>query len=127
MCNSIHCKRTFEDPQENKRIGKLAQHVQREATGYYCGYTFKGQPVGRKYLRMAAECNNYLEESLKDKTSGQQWHRVTHNLYSNFQHRCMARSAPEDVNLAANWQNQDVMNAEFFGLTAQCNFQEVFC
>ena len=76
---------------------------------------------------MAAECNNYLEDSLKDKTPGQQWHRVTHNLYSQFQHRCMARSAPEEVNLAANWHKQDVMNAVFFARTSQCNFLEVCC
>ena len=28
-----------------KRICKIAQRAQRNATGYYCGYTFKVQPV----------------------------------------------------------------------------------
>ena len=38
-----------------KKICKLAQRAAREATGYYAGYTFKGQPIGVKYLNAAAE------------------------------------------------------------------------
>jgi hypothetical protein len=57
-----------------KILGKLAQRAQREATGYYCGYTFKAQPVGAKYLRAAGESLNYLDIGLKDKTAGQLLH-----------------------------------------------------
>jgi len=98
---------------DNKVINKLAQRVQREATGYYCGYTFKGQPVGRKYLRAAAESMNYLTTGMEDKTHGQQWHRITHRLYLEFQHRCMARTAPEESNLSAQWHDHDVRMPSF--------------
>ena len=64
------------DPQEMKRVSKLAQRVQRECTGYFCGYTFKGQPVGRKYLRLAAESSNYLEDILKDKSAKSLSHMI---------------------------------------------------
>ena len=49
---------------------KLAQRAQREGAGYYCGYTFKAQPVGRKLLNAAVSSLNYLEETLQDKTPG---------------------------------------------------------
>ena len=40
---------------EMKTVSKIAQRVQRESTGYYCGYTFKRQAIGRKYLLKAAQ------------------------------------------------------------------------
>ena len=52
---------------------KIAQRAQRETTGYYCGYTFKVQPVGRKLLNAAVSSLNYLEETLQDKTPGSMW------------------------------------------------------
>ena len=36
---------------ELKRVCKLDQRAQREATSYFCGYTCKRQPVGRFELR----------------------------------------------------------------------------
>ena len=42
------------DPAELKRVCKLAQRAQREATGYFCGYTCKKQPVGRFELKQIA-------------------------------------------------------------------------
>ena len=49
-CPSATCKQKAKEmlSQVNiKTVAKLAQRVQREATGYYCGYTFKGQVTGR--------------------------------------------------------------------------------
>ena len=69
--------------------------------------------MGKKYLRIAAQNHNYLTDMLKDKTPGQVWHRATHNLYTTFQHRCIARGAPEETNLAAYWHKHDVTGAEF--------------
>ena len=53
-----------------KRLSKLMQRVQRETTGYYCGYTFKGQTAGKKELRAAAESWSYVAVGLRDKTPG---------------------------------------------------------
>jgi hypothetical protein len=96
-----------------KILAKIAQRAQREATGYYCGYTFKAQPVGAKYLRAAAESLNYMDVGLKDKTAGQQWHVATHRILTEFQYRCTSRTAPEEVNLCSGWHDQDPTNAEF--------------
>ena len=113
MCNSSACKEKLSCPREQKVVSKLAQRVQRQCTGYYCGYTFKPQPVGRKYLRGASESLNYLTAGLRDKSAGQQWHRITHRALIDLQHRCMRRTAPEEYNLAANSEEHDVTSAEF--------------
>ena len=97
-------------------MSKLAQRAQREATGYYCGYTFKRQPVGTKYLKAVAESYNHVEDSSKGKTVAQQWHRVTHRILSDFQHRCMVRTAPEEWNLGSQWHSHDPTAAEFVRL-----------
>ena len=75
---------------EIRRLSKLAQRVQREVTSYYCGYTFKRQPVGTKYLKAVGETYNHVEESYKTKTVAQQWHHISHRVLTDFQHRCMA-------------------------------------
>ncbi len=78
-----------------KQVSKLAQRVQREATGYYCGYTFKGQPADRKHIAAAAKSLDYLTTGLEDKTEGQRLHRATHRRLIDMQHRCMTRAAEE--------------------------------
>jgi hypothetical protein len=96
-----------------KGISRLAQRVQREATGYYCGYTFKGQVVGRKYILQAVKSLDYLTTGLQDKTEGQRLHRITNRVFTDIHHRCMARPAAEEWTLPAFSHEQDVTNAEF--------------
>ena len=78
-----------------KAIMKLGQRAQREATGYYCGYTFKRQPVGRYELKATAQSLNFVRSSLTDKRPGQQWHRVTQKMVSELHQRCVIRTAPK--------------------------------
>ena len=96
-----------------KQVSKLAQRIQLEATGYYCGYTFKGQPTGRKYIAAAAKSLDYLTTGLEDKTEGQKLHRATHRLMIDMQHRCMTRPAAEEWNLATYWHDQDMTSADY--------------
>ena len=44
---------------------------------------------------------------------GKQWQRITHRVLVDFQHRCMRRTAPEEWNLCANYQEHDPTCAEF--------------
>ena len=92
---------------------KIGQRAQREATGYYCGYTFKRQPVGRHALEATSQTLDFVEASLKGRTEGQQWHRVSNRVLQDLQHRCMVRPTTEEFNLAVNAHEQDVTNAEF--------------
>ena len=95
-----------------KKISRLMQRVQRETTGYYCGYTFKSQVVGRKYLLQASKSLDYMEEGLEEKSEGQRMHRMTNRLLVDMQHRCISRPAAEEWNLAVFAHDQDVANAE---------------
>ena len=113
LCKSKACAARMSSARDAKVISKLAQRTQRQCTGYYCGYTFKPQPVGRKFTQLAAQSLNYLGEKLKDKTAGQRWHRLTHRILIDQQHRCCRRTAPEEWNLAINYHEQDVTSAEF--------------
>ena len=105
-----------------KGISRLAQRVQREATGYYCGYTFKGQVVGHKYILQAAKSLDYLSTGLGDKTEGQRLHRIANRVSTYIHHRCMARPAAEEWTLSAFSHAQDVTNAEFIRTYMSANF-----
>ena len=116
LCTSRVCKERAHQLMQTmdlRKISKLQQRVQREATGYYCGYTFKGQVVGRKYLLQASRAYDYMEPELADKTEGQRMHRMTNKLFVDMQHRCVARPAAEEWTLAAYQHQQDVTNSEF--------------
>ena len=113
VCNSKTCQSLLGSSRDVKIASKVAQRVQRQCTGYYCGYSFKPQPVGRKYLAGAAESLSYLNTGMKDKSVGQRWHRITHRVLVDFQHRCMRRTAPEEWNLSANFHEHDPTAAEF--------------
>lgn len=89
------------------------QRVQREITGYYCGYTFKGQTVGKKMLLKASGTLDYLTPTLAKKTATQRMHQITNRVFMDIHHRCAARPANEEWNLAAFWHAEDVTNAEF--------------
>ena len=112
-CCSKACKASLEDPQERKRMAIMAQRACRECTGYHSGYTFKRQPIGIKYLDAAAETLNYVQEGMEKKTANAQYHYITHRMLQDMQHRCTARTAVEETNLAANWDDHDVKKAEF--------------
>ena len=90
---------------DNRHMGKVAkigQRAQREATGYYCGYPFKRQPIGRFAVEATSRALNFVEESLKDRRPGQQWNRASNRVLQDLQNRCMVRPSTEEVNLAAH-------------------------
>ena len=98
-CPSRTCREHAEELRSSSSIqavSKLAQRVQREATGYYCGYSFKGQVIGRKYLLQASKTLDYMTTGLEDKTQGQRLHRITNRVFIDTQHRCMSRTAAEE-------------------------------
>ena len=77
MCPSEACRKRLEMITETKPISKLAQRAQREATGYYCGYTFKGQPVGKRFVKAADPT-----AGMEDNTPGQRRGAASHTARS---------------------------------------------
>ena len=112
-CNNAKCKDSCEQPAFVKKLSKLSQRVSRECAGYHSGCTFKRQPVGVKYLDAASETLNYVIDGMQQKNAAQKYHYITHRMMQDMQHRCIARTAPEEWNLAANWHEHDAKNAEF--------------
>lgn len=123
LCKNKACKASLRLPGMLKSLAKLAQRVCRECTGYHSGYTFKKQPIGVKYLDAAAETLNYVVDGMEAKTSAQKYHYITHRILQDLQHRCIARTMPEETNVAANWDEQDVTNAEFIRTYQTADFQ----
>ena len=99
VCKSAKCKQLLEvnSKRATKLVCKLAQRVQRECTGYFCGYTFKGQPVGDSHIKKIAKSCDYVRHSdMKDKSVAQIHHRISHRVFHDLQYRCMLRTAPEE-------------------------------
>jgi len=95
-CNNAKCKDSCEEPVFVKKLSILSQRVSRECTGYHSGYTFKRQPVGVKYLDAASETLNYVIDGVQQKNAAQKYHYITHRMMQDMQHRCIARTAPEE-------------------------------
>ena len=112
-CQSTACAFHSKNPKDLKHMSKMAQRACRECTAYHCGYTFKHQPIGVKYLDAAANTLNYVTDSMDKKKPNSKYHYMTHRILQDFQHRCIQRTAPEEQNLAANWHEHDVRSAEF--------------
>ena len=123
FCRSKACKSSFQDPKAFKNLAKIAQRACRECTGYHSGYTFKRQPIGVKYLDAASDTLNYVTEGMESKTANQKYHYITHRMLQDTQHRCIARTTPEEWNLAANWNKHDVKSAEFMRTYMNKDFQ----
>ena len=118
----LHCNEICKNPkcalQSNcqryiKAVSKITQRIQRLCTGYYCGYTFKSQPVGKKALKGVAESLNYLTSGLSDKSQGKKWHRITHRILTDLHHRSIRRTAAEEWNLALHCDHKDIFAGEF--------------
>ena len=80
LCEDARCIQQAKAMMEKltpKKLAKIVQRVQRESTGYYCGYTFKGQAIGKKYLLQASKSFDYMTPTLEGKTATQRMHRIT--------------------------------------------------
>jgi hypothetical protein len=94
-------------------ISRQAQRAQRAATHYYCVYTFKRQPGGNYELKAIAQALNYVRIGMQERKVAAQWHRISSRVLQDLHHRTTVRTAPEEMNLAANIHPRDVTAAEF--------------
>ena len=54
--------------------------------------------------------------------AGERWHRRTHRVRRDRQHRCKLRTATEEWLLASQWHAHDVTNAEFIRTYMSADF-----
>ena len=98
----------------SRLITAIAYRAQRNTTGYYTGYMQKRQPVGAFELKQATTNLKFLEEKLQGKSNAAQDHDMANHLLEDFEFRGHVRPITEEFNLAANYHQQDVCNAEFY-------------
>ena len=116
------CKADCLQKEDAKVLTAIAYRAQRNTTGYYTGYMQKRQPVGVFELKQATLNLKYLEEKLKNKSNAAQYHNMANRMLGDLEFRGHVRPITEEFNLAANYHEDDVRNAEFYRTFRTRNF-----
>ena len=98
------------------------QRATRERTGYHTGYTFKGQPVGARALRVVDKSLQYLTEKLEHSPPGRRFAAIAKRTMIDFHHSTTTRPATEETMLAMLVESHDAKSAEFMRLYTSLNF-----
>ena len=101
---------------------KLLNRATREMSGYYFGYTFKGQPIGKKALALVDKSFEYLVRSTKDCPEEKRFRRTATRTMVAFNHSTTSRPATEEMMLSMYVDDDDVSNAEFLRLYVNQEF-----
>ncbi|CAE8629629.1 unnamed protein product, partial [Polarella glacialis] len=96
-----------------KKVCLIAQRALKQLTGYFAGYTCKRQPIGKYELQQSQQSLNFLQQKMQTESRGVQVSKVTNRMLSDLEGKGTLRTAAEEVNLAANMNENDVMDAEF--------------
>jgi hypothetical protein len=107
------CKANCLQQHTLRRMISSAQRAQRNTTGYYCGYIQKRQPIGKFELKQAALNLQFLKNSISHRSNAQQYHHAANRMLGDLEYRGHVRPATEEFNLASNYCETDVTNAEF--------------
>ena len=82
------------------RLCKITHRASREMSGYYMGYTFKGQPVGKKAIKLVDKSFEYLVRSLDDLPDEKRFRRTAIRSMVAFHHSTTIRPATEETLLS---------------------------
>ena len=108
------CTHNCLDKKTSRLLTAIAYRAQRNTTGYYTGYMQKRQPVGAFELKQAALNLKFLEDKLQSKSHAAQFHHAANRMLSDLEFRGHVRPITEEFNLAGNFHQHDVCNAEFY-------------
>ena len=84
--------------------------------GYFGGYISKAQPVGMYELKRSMSNLQFLEDKLsqrKNLNAGHQMSHMVNSMFTTLETKGILRTAPEEFMLAAEYNPNDVLNAEF--------------
>ena len=121
-CTSEQCKEVLDVTDERKRrlallrIAKTMQRASREMAGYFYGYTFKGQPVGKKALAILDKSMQYLQKTLEELPAEKRFKRTVNRAMVDFHHSTTTRPSTEEAMLSMYVNDDDVSSAEFIRL-----------
>ena len=105
------------------RLCKVIHRATREMSGYYLGYTFKGQPVGKRALQLVDKSLDYLVRSLEAVPEQKRFRRTVIRSMVTFHHSTTSRPATEETLLSMYVDDDDVTNAEFVRLYVNSEFR----
>ena len=95
------------------RLCKVAQRAARETAGYFFGYTFKGQPVGKNALQLISQSFDYLSMSLEAQPQHRRFQRTATRTMVDFHHNTTSRPTTEEALLSLYASETDAASAEF--------------
>ena len=122
--HDAECTENCLEKESSKLLTAIAYRALRNTTGYYTGYMQKRQPVGAFELKQATANLKFLESKLRNKSSAAQYHNMTNRLcVGDLEFRGHVRPITEEFNLAANYVQDDVCNAEFYRTFVSATFQ----
>ena len=90
------------------RMCKVLHRATREASGYFLGYSFKGQPVGKNALTVASKSFDYLMGSLDKMPEERRFRQTAIRTMVNFHHSTTSRPATEEALLSMFVDDEDV-------------------
>ena len=104
------------------RLCKAAQRAARQTAGYFFGYTFKGQPVGKKALQLISQSFDYLSMSLEAQPQHRRFQRTATRTMVDFHHSTTSRPTTEEASLSLYASESDAASAEFIRLHRSIEF-----
>ena len=104
------------------RLCKISQRASREMAGYFLGYIFKGQPVGKQSLALVDKSLEYLQNVLSDIPEHKRFRPTAARTMVDFHHSTTTRPSTEEALLSMYVDEHDVTSAEFIGLYIKVDF-----
>ena len=98
--------------QEVKRMEQAMSRAGHRATGYFCGYIQKAQPVGRAEVVRAGGQLDYLQHSMGNLSDKQAFVRVANRMLGDLEYRSCIRPLTEEFMLSG-YSDKDVLGGEF--------------
>ena len=116
QCDNADCASSMQTsvpPRERLfllRLCKIIQRASREMAGYFMGYTFKGQPVGKKVYKLVDKSFDYLSQSLAELPEEKRFRRTAIRSMVDFHHSTTNRPATEEALLSMHAHEHGVKN-----------------
>ena len=95
------------------QLCKAVQRAAREMTGYFGGYTFKGQPVGKGAVKLLDKSLEYVRTRLEEAEESTRLRKTALRTMVDFHHSTTTRPSTEEMNLSLHVCKDDVRKAEF--------------
>eukprot|EP00973_Karenia_brevis_P092770 12414059-Karenia_brevis.AAC.1 len=97
---------------------------QQNITGYFGGYISKAQPIGKFELKTSIATLPFLKKKLLERKSkaSHQFAHVVNRMFTTLESKGIVRSHTQEIQLAADWNDKDVLSSDFFRAFRHADF-----